>query len=75
MERLESARRSNIMGVYGDETFVLPRVTAGSFLKRETRKGAFQLLHTLGKNATSALTSTCPLIDPPLVGGATQVRM
>lgn len=39
MERLKLAQKSGIMGVYGDETLVPPRVTNTSVLKREHRTG------------------------------------
>ena len=39
MERLVSAQQSEIVGVYGDETLVPPRVTSTAILKREHRKG------------------------------------
>ena len=39
MERLLSAQKAKISGVYGDETFVQPHVSSGKFLHREHRKG------------------------------------
>lgn len=39
MERLASAKKAGISGVYADETFVQPHISSGKLLHREHRKG------------------------------------
>jgi hypothetical protein len=39
MKRLASAQKSGIVGVYGDETLVPPRVTSTGIIKREHKRG------------------------------------
>lgn len=43
IERLASAQKADITGVYGDETFVQPHVSHGKVLHREHRKGTSRL--------------------------------
>jgi len=45
MERLLSAQKAKISGVYGDETFVQPHVSSNKFLHREHRNVGTQTQH------------------------------